>query len=141
MPEVSCKAVAVQNSSQWPCSLCPIPQLRLVGVRASYIYFSNISWTTSVLDPITNPYLGPPLAVPLLYITSDLAIVDAEFSSLVSAGLWSQSSPISHAGAVTRGSCLPVKSWVEVTPIPWLKARPQLFNISMKPVKSNKYVK
>ena len=30
----------------------------------------------------------------------------------------SQSSPSSHAGAVTRGSCLPVTSWVEVTPIP-----------------------
>ena len=59
MPEVSCKAVAVQNSSQWPCSMCPIPQLRLVGVRTSYIFFSNISWTPWVLDPITNPYLGP----------------------------------------------------------------------------------
>ena len=30
---------------------------------------------------------------------------------------WSQSSPSSQAGAVTRGSCLPVTSWVEVTPI------------------------
>ena len=31
---------------------------------------------------------------------------------------WSQSSPSSHAGPVTRGSCLPVTSWVEITPIP-----------------------
>ena len=30
---------------------------------------------------------------------------------------WSQSSPSSYAGAVTRGSCLPVTSWVEVIPI------------------------
>ena len=30
---------------------------------------------------------------------------------------WSQSSPSSHAGSVTRGSCFPVRSWVEVTPI------------------------
>ena len=29
---------------------------------------------------------------------------------------WSQSSPSCHAGAVTRGSCFPVTSWVEVTP-------------------------
>ena len=29
-----------------------------------------------------------------------------------------QSSPSSHAGAVTRGSCFPVTSWVEVTSIP-----------------------
>ena len=32
--------------------------LRLVGVRTSYIHFSNISWTPGVLDPITNPFLG-----------------------------------------------------------------------------------
>ena len=31
---------------------------------------------------------------------------------------WSQSSSSSHTGAVTRESCLPVTSWVEVTPIP-----------------------
>ena len=39
MPEIICKTVAMQNSSQWRCSMCPIPQLRLVGVRTSYIYF------------------------------------------------------------------------------------------------------
>ena len=44
MTKISCKTVVMQNSSQWPCSMCPIPQLRLVGVRTSYIYiFSNIS--------------------------------------------------------------------------------------------------
>ena len=31
---------------------------------------------------------------------------------------WSQSSPSFHADSVTRGSCFPVTSWVEVTPIP-----------------------
>ena len=35
------------------------PWLRLVGVRTSYIHFSNISWIPQVLDPITNPFLGP----------------------------------------------------------------------------------
>ena len=66
--EVICKTIAIQNKSQWPCSMRPIPQLRLVGVRTSYIYFSNISWTLSSgphykslfgappwLHPITNP--------------------------------------------------------------------------------------
>ena len=43
--EVSYKTVAMQNSSQWPCSMCPIPQFRLVGVGTSSIYFSTISWT------------------------------------------------------------------------------------------------
>ena len=60
MPKVSCIAVATQNSSEWPCSMCPFPQLRLVGVRTSYIYCSSISWTPWVLDPMTNPYLGYP---------------------------------------------------------------------------------
>ena len=54
---------------------------------------------------------------------------------------WSQSSPSSHAGPVTRGSCFPVPAWVEVTPIPLAQSWPQLFNISMKPVKGYRYVK
>ena len=44
-------------------------------------------------------------------------------SAIVSPGrcgpmAWSQSSPSSHAGPVTRGSCFPVPSWVEFAPIP-----------------------
>ena len=31
--------------------------------------------------------------------------------------VWSQSSPSSYAGTVTRGSCIPVTSWIEITPI------------------------
>ena len=46
MAEVGCKAVAIQNISQWLCSRCPIPHLRLVvGEDIIYIFFSNISWT------------------------------------------------------------------------------------------------
>ena len=60
VPGVSCKALATQNGSEWPCSMCPIPPwLRPVGVRTSYTHFSNISWTPRALDPITNPFLGP----------------------------------------------------------------------------------
>ena len=36
--EVICKTVAIQNNSESPCSMHPIPQLRLVEVRTSYIY-------------------------------------------------------------------------------------------------------
>ena len=36
---------------------------------------------------------------------------------------WSQSSLSSHAGPVTRGSCFPVPSWVEVTPISLAQSR------------------
>ena len=54
---------------------------------------------------------------------------------------WSQSSPRSHTGAVTRGSCFPVTSWVKSLPSPWLKAWPRLFNIPMKPFRGYRYVK
>ena len=38
--EVICKTVAIQNNSQWPCSMHPIPQLRLVGGEDNlYTYF------------------------------------------------------------------------------------------------------
>ena len=30
------------------------------------LYFFNISWTPRVLDPITNPYLGPSSWLPLV---------------------------------------------------------------------------
>ena len=67
MPEVSCKAVAVQNSSEWPCFVCTIPQLWLVGVSEDilHIYFFLIFpghpelWTS-----LQIPTLGHPLAVP-----------------------------------------------------------------------------
>ena len=36
---------------------------------------------------------------------------------------WSQSSPSSHAGPVTRGSCFPVPPWVEFAPIPLAQSR------------------
>ena len=32
---VICKTVDMQNNSQWPCSMCPIPQFRLVGVSVT----------------------------------------------------------------------------------------------------------
>ena len=61
MPEVSCKAVAVQNSFQWPCSMCPFPQLRLVGVRTSYIYFSLIfPEYPEFWAPLQIPVWAPP---------------------------------------------------------------------------------
>ena len=47
IPEVIFKPVPIHNSSHGPFSMPPIPQLRLVRVRTSYIYvfFYNISWT------------------------------------------------------------------------------------------------
>ena len=31
VPGVSCTAVAVQNTSEWPCSMCPIPPAQTGG--------------------------------------------------------------------------------------------------------------
>ena len=36
---------------------------------------------------------------------------------------WNQSSPTSHSCAITRGSCLPVTSWVEGTPFPLARSK------------------
>ena len=68
MPELSCKTVAMQNSSQLPCSMCPIPKFRLVAVRTSYIYIF-ISWTLSS-GPHYKPLFGSPLAAPCISVAT-----------------------------------------------------------------------
>ena len=65
MPEVNCTAVAVQNSSEWLCSMCPFPQLRLVGVRASYIFFPIFPGHLEFWTPLHIPVWGPPLGCTL----------------------------------------------------------------------------
>ena len=60
VPEVLCKTVAMQNNSQRPCSLCPIPQLRLVGVRKSYIYLYYFPDTLSSGPHYKSLFGGPP---------------------------------------------------------------------------------
>ena len=79
MPEVSCTAVAIQNSSEWPCSMCPFPELRLVGVRTSYIYFSNISWTPWVLDPHYKSLFGALLLAYPVTVWHSLGILFQNF--------------------------------------------------------------
>ena len=76
VPEVICKTVAMQNNdSQWPCSMCPIPRLRLVGVRTSYIFLIFPGhpefWT-----PLQIP-IGGPLAAPCYTSTSAWCIWDS----------------------------------------------------------------
>ena len=66
-PDISCTAVAVQNSSEWPCSMCPIPQLRLVGVRTSYVFFLIFPGHLEFWTPLQIPIWGPPLGCTLLH--------------------------------------------------------------------------
>ena len=66
MPEVSCKAVAMQNSSQWPCSMCPIPQLRLVGGKdILYIFFLIFPGYPEFWTPLQILIWGPPWLYPV----------------------------------------------------------------------------
>ena len=67
VPGVSCKAVATQNSSEWPCSMCPFPQLRLVGVRTSYIHILVFPGHLEFWTPLQIPIWGPPLGCVLLH--------------------------------------------------------------------------
>ena len=68
----------------------------------------------------TPPTISYTASIPLFFQLYWAAIV-----SLGRCGpmAWSQSSPCSHAGAVTRGSCFPVPSGVEVTPISLAQSR------------------
>ena len=67
-----------------------------------------------LLQPVT------PASIPVFFQLYWAAIV-----SLGRCGpmAWSQSSPRSHSGPVTRGSCFPDPSWVEVTPISLAQSR------------------
>ena len=60
-PEVGCKSVAIQNNSQWPCSMRPIPS-RLVGVRTSYIFFVLLLFPghPEFWTPLQIPIWAPP---------------------------------------------------------------------------------
>ena len=66
VPGVSCKALATQNSSEWLCSICPFPVLRLVGVRTSYIFFLIFPEHLELGTPLQIPSYGPPLGYTLL---------------------------------------------------------------------------
>ena len=65
MPVVSCKIVAMQNSSGWPCSMCPIPQFRVAGVRTSHIFFWYFLDTLSS-GPRYKSLFGSPFGCTLL---------------------------------------------------------------------------
>ena len=71
VPGVSCKALATQNSSEWPCSMCPIPPgSGLWGWgHPAYIFLifpgHPESWT-----PLQIPSWGPPLGCTLLHYDS-----------------------------------------------------------------------
>ena len=88
------------------------------------------------------PFLTPPIISYTCQHSRILpALLGCHSMGRCSPMAWSQSSPSSHAGAVTRGVASQSHLGWKSLPSPWLKAWPQLFNISMKPVKGYRYVK
>ena len=88
--------------------------------------FPHLLWSH-----VVSSFLPQNLVVlPLQSVTpaSILVFFQLYWAAIVSLGrcgpvAWSQSSPSSHAGPVTKGSCFPVPSWVEVTPISLAQSR------------------
>ena len=94
------------------------------------IYSPKASWSSLVwlLHLCLNPHANLPWQPHFQLLPQSvtpagiLVFFQLYWAAIVSLGrrgpvVWSQSSPSSHAGAVARGSCFPVTSWVEVTPI------------------------
>ena len=52
------KTVDPRNNFQWPCSICPIPQFRLVEVRTS-IYIFNVFLDTPLQFPLVGSLAAP----------------------------------------------------------------------------------
>ena len=81
MPEVSCKAVAMQNSSQWPCSMCRIPPVQTCeGEDILYIYFLD---TLSSGPYYKSLFAPPPLGCTLLHSCRRKMNYTKLFSSLL----------------------------------------------------------
>ena len=82
------------------------------------------------LNPSTHLPLQPHFLLLLQSVTpaSIPVFFQLFWAAIVSLGMcgpmaWNQSSPSSHTGPVTRGSCFPVPSWVEATPISLTQSR------------------
>ena len=107
-----------------PCQSCKIFSLLPKTSWSSPLWLLGLG-----LNPSTSLPLQPhfwlllqsvtPASIPLFFQLYWAAIV-----SLGRCGpmAWSQSSPSSHTGTATRGSCFPVTFWVEFTPIPQVQS-------------------
>ena len=60
---LSAKLLLFKTTPNGPAPCVPSPKLRLVGVRTSYIYFFNISWTLS-----SGPHYKSLFASPLPWL-------------------------------------------------------------------------
>ena len=108
-----------------PPKPCGPPHLLWSRVVSSSLWLPGLGLNPSAHLPL-QPHFSlllqsvTPASIPIFFQLYWAAIV-----SLGRCGplAWSQSSPSSHAGPVTRGSCFPVPPWVEVTPISLAQSR------------------
>ena len=92
---------------------------------------SLLLWLLSLgLNPSAHLPLQPHFRLLLQSVTpaSIPVFFQLYWAAIVSPGrcgpmAWSQSSPSSHAGPVTRGSCFPVPPWEEFASIPLAQSR------------------
>ena len=98
-----------------------LPKLcgRLSGMAATPRFKSQCPSSSAA------PFLTPPT---ISYTCQHSLFFKLCWAAIVSLGrcgpmAWSQSSPSSHTGTVTGGSCHPVPSWVEVTSIPLAQSK------------------
>ena len=120
-PFQNCVALSIYFRASWSSSF---------PLRTAWSSFLSL-WLPSLgLNPSAHLPLQPHFRLLLQSVTpaSIPIFFQLYWAAIVSLGrcgpmVWSQSSPSSHAGPVTRGSCFPVPSWVEVTPISLAQSR------------------
>ena len=100
--------------------LCPSHVVPERHCMAAVPGFKSQCQSSSAIPFLTPPTTGHSCQHSLFFQLYSAAIVSQDRCDPV---VWSQSSPSSYTGAVTRGSCLPVTSWVEVTPIPLAQSK------------------
>ena len=95
-----------------------------VYLLQNHVVLSSMAAAPRFKSQCPSSFVAPfPIPPTISYTCQHSLFFQLYWATTVSLGrcgsmAWSQSSPSSHAGSVTRGSCLPVTSWVEFTPTP-----------------------
>ena len=115
-PFQNCVALSIYFRASWSSSF---------PLRTAWSSFLSLWLPCLGLNPSANLPLQPNFRLLLHSVTpANIPIFfQLYWAAIVSLGrrgpmAWSQSSPGSPTGPVTRGSCFQVPSWMEFTPIP-----------------------
>ena len=124
---ISGKEVEVRDSGSRHHQLCCchwVPTLTKPRGPLPLLRQSRVVWLPRLgLNPSASLPLQPHFQLLQSFIPASIPVfLQIYWAAILSVGrcgpmAWSQSSPTSHSGTVTRGSCFPVTFWVEVIPI------------------------